>query len=328
MCGKTERTIKRNILDVITDILGVRSAYYNRGTGTFYMKGRPIEVVGANDDRSQEKIRGATIAGIYGDELTLWPENFFKMALSRLSVRGAKLFGTTNPDSPYHWLKSDFLDRENELNLQRFHFELKDNPSLDPEYVAELTKEYTGLWHQRFILGLWVMAEGAIYDMWDASKHTKDVSREILDKTDQKKFRNYFCACDYGTGNPTVFGLFGHNGTLPVYLVKEYYYDSRTQGRQKTDGEYADDYIKFLGSIRPSTIYVDPSAASFIAELRKRKLSVTAAKNDVIDGIRFVSNCLINHDLFIDTSCRETTKEFSGYVWDEKAQKRGEGHTA
>jgi PBSX family phage terminase large subunit len=323
MTGKTKQTLRRNILNPLCAMLGPEMSRLNLGSGYFYMHGRPIEIVGANDERAQEKIRGATLGGAYGDELTLWPESYFKMLMSRLSLPKARLFGTTNPDSPFHWLKTDYLDREEELNLRRFQFELKDNPNLDPDYVREIEKEYTGLWYKRFILGLWVQAEGAIYDMWDDTVHAVSGER-VLSGLKIKQFRNYFAACDYGTGNPTVFRLFGYNWKLTVYLTREYYYDSRKAGRQKTDSEYAEDFEGFVRSCRVRTVYVDPSAVSFIAELRKRGIHVTPAKNSVLDGIRFVGTLLKTREFFVDKRCANSCKEFSSYVWDPGAQKKGE----
>lgn len=315
MVGKTERTLKRNILDPIAEMLGDKLYRYNSATGEAIICGRRVYVAGANDERSENKIRGLTLAGAYGDELTLWPESFFKMLLSRLSVRGARLFGTTNPDGPYHWLKSDYLDRD-DLNLAVYHFVLDDNPNLDPDYVASLKKEYTGLWYKRFILGEWVMAEGAIYDMWDPDVHVREMETESTHR---------IVACDYGTTNPCVFGLIewrDHNG--PYHLTREYYFDSREQGRQKTDSEYADDFYAWLGDTKPEVIYIDPSAASFQEELRRRGYSISDADNRVIDGIRFTAKLLDEGRFFVSPSCAQTQREFSSYVWDTRAAKRGE----
>ena len=324
MVGKTTRTLKRNIIDIIIDMVGRQNARYNSGTNIFYLFDREIECVGANDERSSEKIRGATVAGCYGDEITLWPESFFTMMLSRLSVRGAKFFGTTNPDNPYHWLKVNYLDRREELDIKVFHFNLDDNPSLDPDYVNALKREYVGLWYQRFILGLWVMADGSVYDMWDEAKHVVDV-KVLLQQKERVRHGRHFVSIDYGTNNPCTFGLYGYDGPgHTVYLVKEYYYDSNRLSRQKTDSEYADDYVSFIGDIRPVAVYVDPSAASFIAELRKRGVAVSEAKNDVLNGIRFVGNMRTSGQYKVDKGCKDTIREYSGYVWDAHAQKRGE----
>src|SRR5690606_31029182 len=126
MEGKTERTLKRNIIDVLEQMVGSRYFKYNLGSGEATLFGRRIYLVGANDMRSEGKIRGLTLAGAYGDEITLWPESFFTMLLSRLSVSGAKFIGTTTPDSPYHWLMKNYLERAGELDLKSWHFSLED----------------------------------------------------------------------------------------------------------------------------------------------------------------------------------------------------------
>jgi PBSX family phage terminase large subunit len=154
MTGKTERTLQRNILDPIVEMLGTKRFKINKGSGEAGFYGRKIYLAGANDERAHEKIRGLTLAGAYGDELTLWPESYYKMLLSRLRIKGARLYGTTNPDSPNHWLKVEFLEREGEINLRQFHFAIDDNVTLDTEYVDSIKKEYVGLWYKRFILGI------------------------------------------------------------------------------------------------------------------------------------------------------------------------------
>lgn len=317
MVGKTERTLKRNILDPLQEIVGGRHCSLNKGTGELTLFRRRIYLAGANDERAEGKIRGMTLAGAYCDEISLYPESFFTMLLSRLSVPGARLIGTTNPDSPYHWLKLNYLDRGSELNLKHWHFTLEDNFNLDPVYVEALKKEYTGLWYKRYILGHWVLAEGAVYDMWDEAKYVKPAPQDL---------KRFIVGIDYGTSNPCTFGLYGWNDSAKpiVYLVREYWYDSRATGRQKTDTEYADDFKEWLGDIKPEAIYIDPSAASFTAELRKRGYRVRDANNDVLDGIRFVASMLTQERFFVDPSCKHTIAEFNSYVWDTKAQLRGE----
>lgn len=313
MIGKTERTLQRNILDPMAAIFG-RRFQYSPGKGEGSLFGRKFWTVGANDERAQDKIRGSTLAGAYGDEMTLWPESFYNMLLSRLSVRGAKFFGTTNPDSPHHWVKKNILDRP-ELNLRHFHFVLADNLALDPDFVSELKKEYVGLWYKRFILGLWVLAEGAIYDMFREDLH---VCSSLPDSWDRE-----WVSVDYGTSNPTVFLLQGgRDGNF--WTRREYYWASRDEGRQKTDAQYADDMAEFLKGREATPIVVDPSAASFILELEQRGFEVEQANNEVLDGIRTVSSLLGQERYKIHGSCKHTIEEKYAYVWDPKAQKLGE----
>lgn len=317
MIGKTERTLKRNILDEVERIAGKSNFKYNRGTGEAKLFGRTVHIVGANDERAEGKIRGMTLAGSYGDEITLWPESFFRQLMLRHSVSGSKFFGTTNPDSPYHWLKADYIDKAHSLDMRVFHFQLEDNLALDPSYIEALKNEYTGLWYKRFILGLWVMAEGTIYDMWDEEEH---LFTKWPDKIDE-----YQIWCDYGTHNPCVFLLIGKQRGPRYWVLKEYYYNSTETGRQKTDSQYCQDLKKFVGDLPISRVVVDPSAASFITELRKNtRFTIVPANNDVLDGIRETAKALKNGKLFVNESCRNMRREFTSYVWDEKAQKIGE----
>lgn len=316
MAAKTERTLKRNILDQIESIVGRGNFRYNMGAGEARLFDRRVYIAGANDERSEAKIRGVTLAGAYGDELTLWPESFFKMLLSRLSVEGASFFGTTNPDGPMHWLKVDYLDRADELSLRSWHFELEDNPNLSREFVESLKREYTGLWYKRFISGLWVMAEGAIYDMWDEDKH--------LFRDMPEQWTRLVVGVDYGTTNPCAFVRVGQAGTK-LYVPAEYYYDSRRAGRQKTDAEYAADLKQFIAGQPVQAIIVDPSAASFIAECRRQRIGpIRHADNSVLDGIRDVASYMGRDVLFVHEDCKNLRKELAGYVWDAKAQEKGE----
>ncbi|SMB97804.1 phage terminase, large subunit, PBSX family [Thermanaeromonas toyohensis ToBE] len=317
MVGKTERTLKRNVLDPLEQMVGSKYFKLNRGAGEATLFGRRIYLAGANDERAEGKIRGMTLVGAYGDEITLWPESFFTMLLSRLSVSGAKFIGTTNPDSPYHWLMKNYLKRAGELNLKRWQFQLDDNLNLDPAYVEALKKEYTGLWYRRYILGEWVQAEGAVYDMFDDTVHAVD---EI-----PQQFIRYYVGVDYGTNNPTVFLLIGQHEDK-LYVIDEYYWDSSERGRQKTDAEYSRDLQEFIKGRYPQAIVIDPSATSFITQLRRDGVRlIRQADNAVVDGIRTVAAFLSQKRLFVyRKKCPNLLREFTTYVWDTQAQKRGE----
>lgn len=318
LCGRTDKTIKRNIIQPLQSMVGP-SVRYSIGKGEVQLYDRTMYVVGANDERAEAKIRGSEFAGALIDEMTLIPENFVKMLLSRLSVHGAKLFGSTNPDSPYHWLKTDFMDRSDELNCSVFSFNIDDNPSLDEEFKTQLKKEYQGLWYKRYIEGLWVVAEGAVYDFFDDSIHVIPYS--------QHSATSYIIGVDYGTTNPCVFVLIGHNPIAypNMWLEKEYVYDSQKNMRQKSDYEYAQDFLKFTDGICATAIYIDPSAASFKQELKRNGVkNIRDGVNDVLPGIRFQGQLLMNGTYKICSQCTETIKEYTNYVWDAKASKRGE----
>lgn len=318
ICGRTDKTIKRNIIIPLQNLVG-NGVVYRSGKGEIQFYDRTIYVVGANDDRAEAKIRGSEFAGALIDEATLIPENFFKMLLSRMSIPGASLFASTNPDSPYHWLKRDFIDRAHELDLKTFKFNIHDNPSLSEKYIKDLSDEYRGLWYKRFILGNWVIAEGTVFDFFDEDIHV------IPYPTSQAQY--YIVGIDYGTTNPCVFTLLGYNPEAypNMWVEKEYYFDSRKEQRQKSDYDYVQDYKKFVDGIAIKHIYIDPSAASLKQEFYRNGINnVIDAKNDVIPGIRFLGQLLTNGTLKICSFCENTIKEFSTYVWDEKAALRGE----
>ncbi len=318
MIGRTATTIKHNIVDEICNLVGADAKFYV-GKNELQLWGRRIYLVGASDERAEQKIRGSTFAGAYIDEMTLIPESFFVMLLSRLSVPGSKLFGTTNPDSPFHWLKKNYLDRSEELDMKEWHFYLDDNPSLSEEFKTALKQEYRGLWYKRYIDGDWCLADGAVYDFYDDNIHSIMYPPGLA--------KEYFIGIDYGTANPCAFVLIGINKDhYPnMWVEKEYYYDSSKHYRQQTDSEYAEALIKFIGDIPVRGIYIDPSAISFRLECQRQGIrNIFEAENEVLDGIRFVSGLLVNGTLKICKSCINLIKEMGSYVWDSKKAELGE----
>ena len=322
MVGKTERTLRRNVLMPLQEILGPQRMRITTGSGEAEILGRRVYLVGANDERAEQKIRGLTLAGANGDEVSLWPESFFAMLLSRLSVPGAQLFGTTNPDAPLHWLKASYIDRAAELDLRSWHFKLEDNPYLDPQYVASLKREYTGLWYRRFIDGAWVQAEGAIWDAFNPDRH---VLRELPGGV---TFDRYAIGIDYGTSNPFV-ALYAGRSSDAWYVLDRWRHDSRKAGRQLSDAQYLDRLGEWIGQREVGRWWVDPSATSFIVAARQRGYPVGAAENSVEDGLREVATLLAQDRLyFVEADARvkaePTVAEVLGYVWDPKKQAKGE----
>lgn len=326
MIGRTSGSLERNILAPLKEFTGGRFSY-SFSQNKAWFAGREIYIIGASNKDAEGRIRGSTAAGAYGDEATLWPAEVFKQLGLRMSVKGAKAFYTTNPDGPYHWLKTDYIDKRksrgnpNGLDVAYFEWPISANTTLDPEYVANLEKEYSGLWYKRFIQGLWVAAEGAIYDFWDESLHVIDEAPEADE---------YWLSFDYGTSNATAGGLFGKRyafeGELKAWMEREYYYSGRETGKQKTDAQYADDIERWLGTDRAKIrgVILDPSAASFKAELRQRGFSVIDADNDVLNGIRRQASMLTTGEYAVHRSCVHTIKDYGAYLWDSRATKRGE----
>lgn len=327
LIGRTERTLYRNVVSILEQMLGPKRCRYNRGTGEFHMLGRIVYCVGAADARAEEKIRGSTLAGAYINEVTLLPEWAFKQAVARCSVEGAKIFGDMNPDSPYHYLYLEYLANEELLRdgtVRRWKFTLDDNWALAEERKQFLKSIYKGIFYKRMILGLWVAAEGAIYDMFDEAVH-------VVDRLPAVPIHTYLVPIDYGTSNPTVFLKIAvirepKSRIDRAYVTGEYYYDAREVHRQKTDLEYSADLKRFLRGIVPAAVYLDPSAASLKAQLRKDRIpNIKDCDNSVLDGIRVVASFLSNDRLFfLKGAAPQSLQEITSYVWDPKAQKKGE----
>ena len=349
MCGKTIGSFRRNVLFWLKLMLKSRgySVIDRRADNLIIIrKGDPenfFYIFGGKDERSQDLIQGITLAGVFFDEVALMPESFVNQATGRCSVEGSKFWFNCNPDGPYHWFKVNWIDKSTGyLGKERveqirkkaaeegkdpglkeilyLHFTMDDNLSLSEEIKARYRSMYIGVFFKRYILGLWAAAEGVIYDMFDPEKHVKNIKEffQILVNG------NRYVSCDYGTQNATVFLLWNKGIDGKWYCIREYYYSGRDKGKQKTDAEYADDLKKWLDGTRIKAMIVDPSAASFIAELRKRGYKVIKANNDVLDGIRLVGMLLNLEMLIFSSSCTETIKEFASYIWDEKAAEHGE----
>lgn len=315
--GRTKDTIERNIVNPLMELFPEDLTHFS-GKRELHLWGKKMYLVGASDDRAQGKIQGNEFAGAYMDEGSLLPQGFFKMLLSRLFKDEAKLFVTTNPDSPFHWLKTEYIDRP-DLDIKTFKFVLDDNPVITESFKKNISKEYTGLWYKRYILGEWTLAEGTVYDFFDEDIHVIESPPGIASY--------YNVGVDYGTSNPTAFVLVGYNpSTYPnMWVEKEYYYDSRKKMRQKTDAEYAKDLKDFIEGYLVDGIYVDPSAVSFKAELYRAKIdNICDVKNDVLDGIRFVGTLLNQGTLKIVKRCKNLIKEIQTYRWDERSIKLGE----
>lgn len=310
MCAKSLTTLKRNCLILLQELVGEANFTFSIPAKEGFLFGRRVLFEGANDARSESKIRGMTLQGAYCDELTQFPEDFFAMLLSRLRLPGAKLIATTNPDNPAHWLKTNYIDRADELDFLDIRFTIDDNTTLDPEYVRNIKLEYTGVFYDRFILGLWAVAEGLVYPMFDRTKHTFK----------EPKLRGpQYISIDYGTMNPFAMGLWTL-GRGEAEMLKEYYYDGRERKKPKTDEEYYQDLEKFAEGYNIDSIVVDPSAASFIECIRRHgKFNVVKANNSVLDGIRLTGSLLQTGKLRFHESCVNTFAEFGAYVWDDDA---------
>lgn len=314
--GRTRDTIHRNLIAPLQDRnrfgAFAEEVHYNRGAPTANILGQNVHVIGSSDVRSENVIRGMTIKRSYVDEISLMDEEFVNMLVSRHSVPGAWMGATTNPDGPRHPLKVNYIDRADELGHRIFHFDLEDNRQhLPPGYIENLSRQYTGLWHDRFIRGLWTMADGVVFEAFDPQRHVVDKLPPML--------RTIGLGIDYGTTNPTRGILIGLGVDGRLYAMAEW------APTRATDAQLSHSLRNWQAEHpEPEYRFVDPAAASFKLQLHQDGVGrVFNAANQVVDGIRAVASLLSTDQLLIHHSCTELLGEIPGYVWDPKASKKG-----
>ena len=288
-------------------------------------------IFGGRDESSQDLIQGMTLAGLYCDEVALMPESFVNQATGRCSVPGAKMWFNCNPESPMHWFLKNWIEKKEEKRMLHLHFTMDDNPSLSEDVRERYKTTYSGVFYKRFILGLWVMAQGAIYkDAWSDDLYFDKNQLEYI-YNNPRLYRRYI-SIDYGTVNPMCFLDIWDDGDV-AWVVREYYWNSREEGKhEKDNSQYGDDLMEFINSVdyAPSAVIIDPSAASFKIEMRNRGLRAKEtvdtinADNSVLEGIRTVNKMLTKKKIRIyKENCPMLVKEMQSYAWDEKAIQNG-----
>ena len=315
ICGKTVQSAERNVLKplqeneslpytmsykVSTKVLTVRC-----GTKENY-----FYIFGGKDESSYMLIQGITLAGVLFDEVALMPRSFVEQALSRaISYEHPKYWFNCNPESPNHYFYKEWLEDQKD-GTTHLHFLLEDNPILTPQMIERTKAMYSGVFYDRYIRGLWVIAEGIIYPMF---------GKDSIVPTIERKYSRYVISMDYGVMNPTAMLLWGFCDGV-WYQVDEYYHSGRETSQQKTDQDYYDDLEQLAGDRYIDCLIIDPSATSFIALVKqKRRFRVRKAHNDVIDGIQKTASAIQQGKIKVNDCCKRTIKEYGLYSWDQKA---------
>ncbi|MFI3312861.1 MAG: PBSX family phage terminase large subunit [Eubacteriales bacterium] len=315
LCGKTIGSLRRNVVaEVMPKLQGmgmdiVEKRSENKVIITFGSRKNEFFCFGGKDESSADMIQGITFAGILLDEVVLMPRSFVEQACARCSVTGSKLWFNCNPASSGHWFYEQWIAGAKDRNCLHLHFTMEDNPSLAPAIRQRYERLYTGVFYKRFVLGEWVAAEGRVYDFYDPS---------VAPSVPEGEFSQWYISCDYGTVNPASFGLWGKMDGV-WYRVSEFYFDSRREGRQMTDGEYAVALERLAQGRHISAVIVDPSAASFMEVLRRADFRVLRADNRVLEGIRMTSQALKEGQIVICDTCTDCLREMGQYVWDGKS---------
>jgi PBSX family phage terminase large subunit len=328
MVGASKDSVYDNVLRDLFEIIGPAAYHYNRQSGDLRLFGTPWKVLGANDERSERYVRGKTLAAAYVDEITVLPESFFRQLDFRLSVDNARLYGTTNPDSPFHWLFTGFIDNK-EINekgaglVRTLHFTLEDNPTLSEVYKQSIRKAHSGVFYQRFVEGKWVLAEGLIFrDCWHDLENTfedADMPPGLL-----VNYMARYIGVDCGAVNPQVYLDILDDGNV-LWVIREYYHDSKKEQCQKSDSQYGDDLEEFVGEYKQDCqVIIDPSAESFSLECRNRGWLVLDADNSVFGGLRRLDEMFSRRLVRIHRrNCPNLLRERATYVWNPKKTDKG-----
>ena len=315
LCGKTIASLRRNVVLHLQDWLGgvlevteyrsenrleVRSG--NGRKNTYFL-------FGGQDEGSYMLIQGITLAGALLDEVVLMPRSFVEQTCARCSLPGSRLWFNCHPATPEHWFYKEWLQKCREKNCLHLHFTMADNPGLAPQVRQRYERLYTGHFYMRYVLGQWCGAEGLVYD-FDPAQYVAKVLPTA---------GRYYISVDYGTQNPFSAGLWCVTGGI-AYRMREYYHSGRDTGQMLTDEQYHDALEALAGNCPVELVVVDPSAASFIAVLRRRGVfRVRKAKNAVLPGIRLVASLLREGRLRIGGGCKAALREFSLYTWSENS---------
>jgi PBSX family phage terminase large subunit len=316
LCGRTITSLRRNVITPLLPMLKDYGLTFSEKISANYIdvtllsRTNRFYIFGGKDESSAALIQGMTLSGVFFDEVALMPRSFVEQAIARCSVSGSKMWFNCNPDTPAHWFYNEWIKKHDEKRALCIHFTMDDNPSLTTALKSRYKRLYTGAFYERFVLGRWTASYGAVYPMFDMKRHVYSGDVEC---------ERFIISCDYGTVNPSSFGLWGlHSGVW--YRIKEYYYSSKREGAQRTDEEHYAALEELAGGRNIEKVIVDPSAASFIECIRRHsRFRVVKADNDVITGIRNVSTMLRSNKLMFNESCRDIIREFQLYCWNEKS---------
>lgn len=319
ICGRTIESLRRNVTTNIPEWLeGIFTVVEKRSENKLIIySGNTVNhyyLFGGKDERSYTLVQGITLAGALLDEVALMPRSFVEQVLARCSVTGSKLWFNCNPENPGHWFHVEWIKKATEKHVLYLHFTMEDNLSLDPKIKARYENMYSGVFYRRYILGLWVRAEGLVYPMFDPVVHMVKAEQK------QKPRHRYYVSVDYGTVNPFAAGLYDYDPSEhKATMIKELYYAGGSAKRVDNE-EYYKMLKDLIGDYRIEYIIIDPSAASMIETIQKyNEYLVVKANNDVMNGIQTVTKYLNHGVLYFDRSCVNTRKEFEAYSWDEES---------
>jgi len=328
MVGHTSDTIYQNAIRLLleSELFAIFRPFctWMAGKRVLKFRDKTIQTLGAKDEGAIGQFQGKTMSLVYCDEMTLYPESIIDMIDTRLSNPHSMGFASMNPAHPKHKLK-EWIDRAEagDPNYYSQHYTLDDNPYLDEDYKNRIRNSLSGLFYKRNYLGLWCLADGAIFDFFDTQIHVV--------KKPPRAAEYYVAGLDVGQSNPTACVVIGVSTGRATQMGKccwvesEYYWNPKDKdsGRQKTVSEQARDLAEFLEPYGVKQLYIDPSAAAMKLDLARVGVRCVDADNDVEEGIKKMTSEMADGNLFVKDCCPNLIREIEGYVWDPKAAEQG-----
>lgn len=326
LCGKTIASLRRNVLKTL--IRQLRSRGYKvrerRADNLLVVskgdRSNEFYLFGGKDEGSQDLIQGITLAGVFFDEVALMPESFVNQATARCSVEGSKYWFNCNPEGPFHWFYTKWILRCKKRRLMYLHFTMEDNLTLSGEIKARYIMQYVGVFFQRYIKGLWVAAEGAIYTPWndDSSRFKRSVSRQEISRA--------ILGWDFGGNGSASAGVLvgvlkGYKG---VAILREYYQKGviTPEKQEAAFVEFARGCQEDYGMVEVRCDSAEQTLiAGFKAAAMKAGLRVdikNAIKGEIVDRIRFTVRCMGRGAFFVDPGCVHVMEALSSAVYDPK----------
>lgn len=336
LAGKTMGALKKNVVRPMLQMLEAWSWPYEYirsgtdarleiGTNTYYL-------YGANTEASQDALQGLTAAGAYADEAALFPQNFIDQMIGRCSVPGAKIWMNCNPDNPHNYIKEEFIDKAKKKKVYHLHFMMDDNLTLSPKVKARYRRTWPpgSVFYKRFILGLWVAADGLTYQQFaDNVKNYLISDSWLLERDGRNQLKNEIAyatiGVDFGgTKSAHSFTLTGFTKGFKQVVVLDEWYCKKRINPEQLQKAFVDFVKRARTKYRVYEAYCDSAEQTLISGLEMACMQAhvaidikNAIKGPINDRIAFYNSLIAQHRWKVMKHCRHTIEAFEQAVYDD-----------